>query len=201
MSNHFIRLITLTLICVSTVVAQRQSSSLKPSPPKSVRVTPIAAGWRIFTAPDNDFVVQFPAEPQRDTEIKTPSETMRRYSSVGGTILFQLMFFDTEFDPTSRDGNQLPVNFRQDMLDQAQQEGWTITRSQLLRKNVYEQERWAPMDKNPNQKLHVVTRHIRRYGRQYILACSSLIPDKTLDSIICHRFIDSFHSIEAPQPK
>jgi hypothetical protein len=79
--------------------------------------------------------------------------------------------------------------------------GWVVLRSELLRKNVYEQETWSPMKRNPNLRLHYVERNIVRYGRQYILSCSSLVPEQKVNPNLCYRFFNSFRVIREPQPQ
>jgi hypothetical protein len=187
------------LLLIPGVAAQKLNSSSKATQKGKNANTVTQARWRTFTSPNRDFVIEFPSKPRPGTKEEELGETMRRYDSTKGSLLFQLIFWETGFARTSRQGNQLPPDFSQDMIDQAKQEGWTVIRSQLLSNNVYEQERWTPLDSNPERKVHLIGRHIRRYGREYIITCSSLIPDKEVEREVCRYFLNSFRITGKPR--
>src|SRR5215213_8118323 len=193
MNTSFICFLIFTVLLVnSTSVQQRNGRSQTPRTPKSISPTTANKRWYTFNAPDNDFVIQFPTKPKRKADTEAPSGTMRNYVLDIASTSLLLSYVGSGLEPTSREGNQLPPEFRQSMLDQARERGWEVLRSELLRKNVYEQETWSPIKAEPNLRLHYIERHIVRYGRQYVLTCSSLIPDQRVSSDLCRRFFDSF---------
>jgi hypothetical protein len=194
------RLLISTLIFTASATAQTRSQNSPPqSAPTSVNLASVR--WYVLKGPDQDFVVEFPIKPERVADTEAASGTSRGYILVWNDIMLHLLFMDTGLEPDSREGNQLPLDFRQQMLAQAREQGWTVLRSQLLRTNVYEQERWSPMKKNPSLRLHYIERNIVRYGRQYVLACSSIVPDVKANAEVCRRFFDSFRVIGEPQPQ
>jgi hypothetical protein len=186
------------LLIVPEVTAQTLSITSHVRKKGQAANSSINTDWHVVIGPDKDFIVNFPSEPEQGTEVAKLGGAMRLYRATKGSLLFQLMFWDTSFAPTSRKGNELPPEFSRDMLAQAKHEGWTVLRAQLLNRNIYEQERWTPMDSDPNHKLHLIVRHVRRYGREYILACSSLIPNKVVSPEICRQFFKSFRVIGKP---
>jgi hypothetical protein len=192
----------LTLTLVNGTAAQTVSTKSRPlTSSKTNSQAKVNGRWYVFNAPDKDFVVEFPAKPKREPDDEASSGTMRSYALDDESMSFLLYYVDVGFDPASREGNQLPLTFRQTMLEQARERGWTVLRSELLRKNVYEQERWSPMTANPRLRLHYVERNIVRYGRQYVLTCSSRVPERKVDLELCRRFLDSFRVIREPQPQ
>lgn len=126
---------------------------------------------------------------------------MRTYALDAGSISLLLSYVDLDYEPASRTGNQLPLTFRREMLEHARNRGWTVLRSELLRKNIYEQETWTSMKERPNLRLHYVERTIIRYGRQYTLTCSSLIPEQKVNAETCRRFFSSFEVVGEPRPQ
>jgi hypothetical protein len=195
-----LNLLVLSILLLATgVAAQKLNSDSKATQKVKDAKAATETRWHTFTGPDRDFIIEFPFKPRLGTKKEGLGETMRQYDSTKGSLLFQLMFWDTGFARTSRQGNQLPPDFSQDMIEQAKQEGWTVIRSQLLSNNLYEQERWTPLDSNPERKVHLIGRHIRRYGREYILTCSSLIPDKEVEREVCRYFFNSFRITGKPR--
>lgn len=195
-----LNLLVLSILLLTLgVAAQKLNPSSKAAQKVKDTNTATEARWHTFTSPDGDFVIKFPSELRLGTRDERLNETMRHYNSTKGSLLFQLIFWETGFARTSRQGNQLPPDFSQDMIEQAKQEGWTVIRFQLLSNNLYEQERWTPLDSNPERKIHFIGRHIRRYGREYILSCSSLIPDKEVEREVCRYFFNSFRITSKPR--
>jgi hypothetical protein len=202
MTAKLVRLLIFTLTFVNGTAAQTTSTkSRPPSSSKTNSQTKVNGRWYVFNAPDKDFVVELPAKPEHEPDDEAPSGTMRNYALDIESMSFRLSYVDVGFDPTSREGNLLPLAFRRTMLEQANERGWTVIRSELLRKNVYEQETWSPTKANPRLRLHYVERNIVRYGRQYVLTCSSRIPERKVDVELCRRFFDSFRVIREPQPQ
>jgi hypothetical protein len=202
MTAKLFRFLMVSLVLVNGTAAQSDGKKAKtPDIPQLMKQTTSRDRWYVFNAPDKDFVVEFPAKPKRELDDEAPSGTMRSFVQDGPSMSFLLSYVDVGYDPSSREGNQLPLTFRQTMLEQARERGWTVLRSELLRKNVYEQETWSPMRANPDLRLHYIERNIMRYGRQYILTCSSRIPERKVDSDMCHRFFESFRVIREPQPQ
>lgn len=191
MSHYIIRLTFIAFLFITGATAQTPRRAAKDSP----------ARWYEFTSPDKDFTVEFPARPTRESDIEAASGTMRNYTFDTASESFLLSFIDTDLDPSSRERNRLPLTFRQSQVDHARERGWTIVRAAMLRRNVYQEERWTPMRHDPERKLHFVARNIARYGRQYILTCASLVPDRKVDAARCVRFLDSFRVVREPQPQ
>jgi hypothetical protein len=173
----------------------------QPRAPRASSTPRTEDRWYVFTSPDKDFVIQFPSKPERRADDEAPSGTSRNYVLIREDLVFQLTFMDTGLERRSREGNQLPLGFRQEMLDQAKKRGWTVIRSELLRVNVYEQETWSPTKRDPSRKLHYIERNVVRYGRQYILTCSSITPDRRVNVALCKRFFNSFRVVGEPRPQ
>ena len=198
MTAKFVRFLIFTIALVNVTAAQTRDRKSQPSPAPQITNR---NRWYGFSAPDKDFVVEFPAKPKRQADDEAPGGTMRSYALDTGSMLFLLSYIDSDYDPTSREGNQLPLTFRREMLDHARERGWTVIRSELLRKNIYEQETWSPIKEHPNSRLHYVERTVMRYGRQYTLTCASLIPEQKVNQELCRRFFDSFRVVREPQPQ
>lgn len=200
MITKLIRFLILTLVLVNSTAGQIDSKKSPSHVPKTVTHTTIKGRWYVFSAPDKDFIVEFPAKPNREADSEAPSGTMRNYAVDTNSISLLLSYVDLDYEPPSRAGNQLPLTFRREMLEHARNRGWTVLRSELLRKNIYEQETWTPMKERPNLRLHYVERTIIRYGRQYTLTCSSLIPEQKVNPETCRRFFGSFKVIREARP-
>ena len=202
MTAKLFRFLIVSLVLVNGTAAQSDGRKAQPSHvPQLMKQATGRDRWYVFNGPDKDFVVEFPDKPERESDDEAPSGTMRSFVLDGISMYFLLSYVDVGLDPTSREGNQLPLTFRQNMLEHARERGWTVLRSELLRKNVYEQETWSPTKANPRLRLHYVERNIVRYGRQYVLTCSSRIPERKVDLDLCRRFFDSFRVIREPQPQ
>jgi hypothetical protein len=193
-----IYLLILSLIFVYSTAAQHRSTKLqRPS-------TTHAANnddWYILTSPDKDFIIEFPAKPERNSDNEAPSGTSRNYLLTKDSVLYQFSYVDTGFDPTDYDANQFPPRFGQELIEHAKENGLTVLRWQLLRINVFEYEVLSPRKGDRTQIMHWIERHIIRYGRQYTLSCGSAVPNQKVDARICHRFFESFRVIRAPQPQ
>jgi hypothetical protein len=199
---NIFRFLILTLALVNSTTTQ--IASTKSQPPLTSKANSSAIikdRWHVFKAPDKDFTIEFPAKPKHEPDGEAPSGTMRKFALDTASMSFLLSYVDIGYEPTSREGNQLPLTFRQNMLDHARERGWTVIRSELQRKNVYEQETWSPTKANPNLRLHYIERNIIRYGRQYVLTCSSRILERKVKFDLCRRFFDSFRVIREPQPQ
>lgn len=202
MTAKLFRFLIVSLVLVNATPAQSGGRKAQtPHVPQLIKQTTSKGRWYVFDGPDKDFVVEFPAKPERAPDDEAPSGTMRSFVLDAASMSFLLSYVDVGIDPTSREGNQLPLTFRQSMLEHARERGWTVLRSELLRKNVYEQETWSPTKANPRLRLHYVERNIVRYGRQYVLTCSSRIPERKVDLELCRRFFDSLRVIREPQPQ
>lgn len=196
------RFLIFTLVLVNITAAQNSAVKSQPlNVPQTISQPALKSRWYVFSAPDKDFIIEFPAKPKREADSEAPGGTMRTYALDANSMSFLLSFIDLDYEPASRNGNQLPLTFRREMLEHAREKGWTVVRSELLRKNIYEQETWSPMKGHPNLRLHYVERTVVRYGRQYTLSCSSLIPEQKVDPEPCHRFFNSFQLVREPQPQ
>jgi len=197
-----IRFLVLTLILVNNTEAQLYNWKSQPPLFQQPATKTIVKGqWYIFSAPDKDFILEFPEKPKREPDSEAPGGTMRTYILNMSSMAFMLSYVDLDYEPASRSGNQLSLTFRRETLDHARERGWTVIRSELLRKNIYEQEIWSPMKEHPNLRLHYVERTVIRYGRQYTLTCASLVPDQKVNPVFCHRYLNSFQVIREPQPQ
>lgn len=202
MSTKLVRFLIFTLLVVNSTAGQQgKGKSQPPQAPKATSSATNSKLWYVFNAPDKDFVIEFPTRPKREADTEAPSGTMHNYVLNTDSISYSFSYVDTGLEPTSREGNQLPQMFRKSMLENAAEQGWVVLRSELLRKNVYEQETWSPIKRKPDQRLHYIERNIVRYGRQYILTCASLIPEQKVNSELCRRFFNSFQVIGEPQPQ
>lgn len=202
MNANLFRFLIFTLLLVNITLAQQGNKKSRPPRAPQTAIPLIIQGrWYTFNAPDKDFIIEFPTKPKREADSEAPGGTMRNYVLDTSSMSFSLSYVDVGLDPTSRDGNQLPPTFRQSMLDHARERGWIVLRSEMVRKNVYEQETWSPTRGNPNLKLHYIERNVVRYGRQYILTCASLIPEQKVNPDLCRRFFSSFRTIREPQPQ
>lgn len=198
MSVSLTYLLALSILLVNGATGQNRSiKSRRPSPPQ----TTSNSGWYILASPDRDFLIEFPLAPRREEDTDAPSGTSRSYVLVNSSVIYQLYYVDTGFNPTDYDANQLPPEFGRELIEQAREKGSTVLRSQLLRINVFEYEVLSPRKGDRNKMLHWVERHVIRYGRQYTLSCGSTIPNQKVDTGICRRFFDSFRVIRAPQPQ
>jgi hypothetical protein len=201
MLHYFMLLLIATLLLLPHATAQTQTKNPSTSRSSGARKRPATNRWYVFTGPDRDFVVEFPGESKHQVDSEAASGTMRNFTFDSDSMSLLLSYVDLGIDPTTREGNQLPLNFRQTMLDHAQDRGWTVIRSQLLRQNIYEQETWSLTKSSPIKRLHYIERNIVRYGRQYILTCASLLPEKKVSPELCRRFLDSFRVLREPQPQ
>lgn len=198
MSAGLSYLLALTILLVNGAAAQNRSiKSRRPSPPQ----TTSNSSWYTLASPDSDFLIEFPLMPKREEDTDAPSGTSRSYFLVNGSVLYQFHYVDTGFNPTDYDANQLPPKFGRELIEQAQEKGSTILRSQLLRINVFEYELLSPRKGDPNKMLHWIERHVIRYGRQYTLSCGSTVPNQKVDASICQRYFNSFRVMRAPQPQ
>ncbi|HEX8846699.1 MAG TPA: hypothetical protein VF791_18785 [Pyrinomonadaceae bacterium] len=201
MAQYVMHLLLSTLFLLPHATAQTRTKNTTQGESTHTSRKPVIKRWYVFTGPDRDFVVEFPAKPKHEADSEAPSGTMRNFAFNIDSMLFLLSYVDLGLDPATTEGNQLPLDFRQSMLSHAKEQGWTVLRSQLLRKNVYEQETWSLTKSNPIRRLHYIERNIVRYGRQYILTCSSLLPEQKVSPEICRRFFDSFRVVREPQPQ
>lgn len=198
MSANLSYLLALTIVLVNGAAAQNRA--IKPRRP-SLPHTTSNNGWYTLASPDKDFLIEFPLMPRREKDTDAPSGTSRSYVLVNDSVIYQLYYVDTGFNPGDYDANQFPPTFGRERIEQAREKGSTILRSQLLRINVFEYEVLSPRKGDADKMLHWIERHIIRYGRQYTLSCGSTIPNQKVDTRICRRFFESFRVIRAPQPQ
>lgn len=130
MNAKLIRFLIVTLILVNNTTAQHGNRKSEPSPITQRNLPSInRQQWYTFNSPDKDFIVEFPTKPRRDADSEVPAGTMRNYVLDTDSISFQLAYVDVGVEPTSREGNELPLSFRRSMLDQASERGWVVLRS------------------------------------------------------------------------
>lgn len=201
MTISLIRFLIFTFLLVNASAGQNKGQKQQPRAPRAISTSVVGDRWYTLMSPDKDIVIQFPSKPDHAADDEAPGGTSRNYILLKDDIVFKFTFIDTGLEPNSQEGNQLPLSFRKEMLNHARERGWTMIRSELLSMNMYEQETWSPIKRNPRQKLHYIERNIVRYGRLYTLTCASVIPDQKADSASCSRFFNSFRVIGAPKPQ
>lgn len=191
-------LLILTLCLVNVAASQHRSKDFKQ--PRNTQSTN-SSRWHTLTSPDRDFLIEFPAKPERKEDTNAPGGTSRNYVLVKDSVLYQFSYLDTGFNPADYDANQLPPKFGQGLIEHARETGSTVLRAELLRINVFEYEVLYPRKGDRNQMLHWIERHVIRYGRQYTLSCGSTIPNQKVNAGTCSRYFESFHIVRAPQPQ
>lgn len=203
MTVSFIRFLIFSLLLVNATVAQKRGEKTRRQrTPRVTSATTATGRWYVFTSPDKDFVIEFPSKPQRLADDEAPSGTSRNYISVNHPTMFHFFYVDTGFDPGDRESNQLPPKFSQEMVEDAMRERKsTVLRSQLLHINIYELEVLTPRKGDKNLMIHSIERYVIRYGRQYTLACSSIVLNERVDAAMCQRYFDSFRVVGVPQPQ
>lgn len=203
MTINLSRFLIFTFLLVNVATAQSKKGKLQRQVASRAASTSITnERWYKFTSPDKDFVIEFQSKPERMADSEAPSGTARNYSLIRNSMIFQLSYVDTGINTGSRDSNQFPPKFSQEMIEYAiQSRGADVLRSQLLHINVYEIEIIFPRKGDRSLMLHSVERYIIRYGRQYTLSCSSIIPNKRANAMTCQRFFNSFRVVGVPQPQ
>jgi hypothetical protein len=202
MTPSLVRVLIFTFLLVNTASAQNRDGKQRPLAQRATSTRSSNEHWYRFFSPDKDFVIQLPSKPERRADDEVPSGTSRNYILIKASMIFQLSYVDTGFEPTDQEANQFPPGFSREMIDHATQErGATMLRSQLLHINIYELEIIFPRRGDRNIMLHSVERYVIRYGRQYTLTCSSTTPNERVDLRVCQRFFDSFRIVGIPQPQ
>jgi hypothetical protein len=200
MTINIVRFLIFTFIIVNSASAQSRNRQPQQSrAPQADSPAKINKRWFNLISPDEDFVIEFPARPEREADSEATSGAVRHYVLQRPAIIFQLSYVDSGFEPNDRESNQFPPKFSQEMIEHAKHAGADVLRSQLLRINVYELEIMYPRKDDRNLLLHSVERYLIRYGRQYTLTCASIIPNRKVDERICHRFFNSFRILNAPK--
>lgn len=168
--------------------AQQQRSSTK-------RATP--APWYIFTGPDGDFSLAFPAKPvPSESEAEGPVTMIRSYHlSTKDGKYFSVNFQDMGGDPTSRDANEFGAKAEVSISVAARERGERVIQVHRRAKHIVEMEVWQPA-KNTKEWLHRLDRYIVHRARVYTLGCGSLINNKKVDKPTCRKFYNSIRFIK-----
>ena len=163
--------------------AQQQSSSTK-------RATP--APWYIFTGPDSDFSLAFPAKPvPSESAAEGPVTMIRSYHlSTKDGKYFSVNFQDMGGDPTSRDANEFGAKAEVSISVAARERGERVIQVHRRAKHIVEMEVWQPA-KDTKEWLHRLDRYIVHRARVYTLGCGSLINNKNVDKPTCRKFYNS----------
>ena len=174
------------LIAVSLnlrTTAQQQNSSTK-------RATPPA--WYIFTGPDGDFSLAFPAKPVLyKAEAEGPVTTIRHYQlSTKDGEYFSVNFQDMGGDPTSREANTFGAKAELFVSAAARERGERVIQVHRLATHILEVEVWQP-DKDTKEWLHRLDHFIVHHARVYTLGCGSLIYNKEVEKPTCRKFFNS----------
>lgn len=163
--------------------AQQQRSSTE-------RATP--APWYIFTGPDGDFSLAFPAKPvPSESEGEGPVTMIRSYHlSTKDGEYFSVNFQDMGGDPTSRDANEFGAKAEVSISVAARERGERVIQVHRRAKHIVEMEVWQPA-KDTKEWLHRLDRYIVHRARVYTLGCGSLINKKEVDKLTCRKFYNS----------
>jgi len=164
-----------------TTAQQQRSSTKRPT-----------SAWYIFTGPDGDFSLAFPAKPLPfESEADGPVTMMRHYhlSTIDGKY-FSVNFQDTGGDPTSRDANKFDAKAEVLISFAARERGERVIQVHRLAKDIVEMEVWQPT-KDHKEWLNRLDYTILHRARVYTLGCGSLINNKRIDKPTCRKFFNS----------
>jgi hypothetical protein len=166
----------------------------------SQRTRATAKRWHVFHSPDNDFTIEFPAEPQLEESAQQQGDVAakRRYSYYGNSLWLSITFQDLGFPPDSRQANDLGPNIEEILAAYTLERGGRTIRVQRLAKNILEEERSVP-SKQTNKDRHVISRIIQRNSRMYTLGCVPLIDGQKVDKEMCRRFFNSLRITGVPR--
>lgn len=182
-----ITLVVISLFVISFAVDWRTIAQRKSSSNKRATQT-----WYVFTGPDGDFSLAFPAKPQ---PFESPSEgpvTMIRayHLSTSDGKYFSVNFQDIGGDPLSRDANEFGTNDEIRIADGARQRGESVIQVHRLAKNTIELQVWQA-GKDTMERFHRIDHSIVYRARVYTLSCGSLINNKDADKPSCQKFFNS----------
>lgn len=180
-------LVVISLFVISFAVDRRTIAQRKSSSNKRATQT-----WYVFTGPDGDFSLAFPAKPQPfESPMQGPVTIIRQYHlSTSDGKYFSVNFQDIGGDPLSRDANEFETKGEVLISNAARQRGETVIQVHRLAKNTIELELWQP-GKDTTEKFHRIDHAIVHRARVYTLSCGSLINNKDADKATCRKFFNS----------
>lgn len=180
-------LVVISLFVISFAIDWRTTAQRKSSSNKRATQT-----WYVFTGPDGDFSLAFPAKPQPfESPIEGPVTAIRQYHlSTSDGKYFSVNFQDIGGDPLSRDANEFETKGEVLIADAARQRGESVIQVHRVARNTIELEVWQP-GKDTTEKLHRIDHAIVHRARVYTLSCGSLINNKDADKATCRKFFNS----------
>jgi hypothetical protein len=149
-----------------------------------------SASWHIFSVPDGDFSLAFPAKPlPSESEAEGPVTMIRHYHlSTKDGKYFSVNFQDMGGNPSSRDANEFDAKAEVSISVAARDRGERVIQMHRLAKHIVEMEVWQPAN---DTLLHRLDRYIVRRARVYTLGCGSLINNTKVDKLTCRKFFNS----------
>jgi hypothetical protein len=154
--------------------------------------------WFIFTSPDGDFRLQFPAKPNAEAASEGPVTLIRTFSlTTAEGMSFSINFQDKGGDPQASENNEWGRDFEEATSEADRKSGRRVVQIHRLAKNTVEAELWQPVaDSGAN--INYLRRSILRRGRVYTLSCGSILNRRPVDKTICLRFFTSMRFIRKP---
>lgn len=159
------------------------------------RDSAVAEKWFIFTGPDGDFRLEFPARPSPETPGQGAVTLIRGFSltTVDG-MSFRVNFQDNGGDPLASHNNEWGSDVDQITSAADRAAGRRVVQIHRLAKNIVEAELWQTVAEN-GANINYLRRFILRRGRVYTLVCGSVIDGQKLNKPICERFFSSMKFI------
>lgn len=151
----------------------------------------ITKKWFIFTGPDGDFRLEFPAKPSPEAAGQGPVTLIRGFSltTVDG-MSFSVNLQDNGGDPLASHNNEWGSDLEQSMSAADRTDGRRVVQIHRLAKNIVEAEIWQTVAEN-GANINYLRRSILRKGRVFTLACGSAIDGQRLNKPVCERFFSS----------
>jgi hypothetical protein len=191
-------LIVLSLLFAPIVLSRQRHRRQGKSRSKSVMTRETNTGWYTFKGPDNDFTIDFPAEPKRIEDVPGPVTVIRRYALATDRIYFEISIQDSGGEPGSAYANEFSPKFEENMAREMGEDGAKIVQLRRTTKGSYQMELWVPASTRGHY-FHGLRRGVIRNGRQYNYGCNSLVADKEVNRDVCRRFFNSFRITGLPR--
>jgi len=179
-------LILISLFVISFAVERTIAQQKSPSNKRA------AQPWYLFTGPDGEFSLAFPAKPLPfESPGEGPVTVIRHYHlSTSDGKYFSVNFQDIGGDPPSRDANEFGTKDEVLISDAARQRGESVIQVHRLAKNTIELQVWQS-GKDTTERFHRIDHAIVHRARIYTLSCGSLINNKDADKAACKKFFNS----------
>ncbi len=191
-------LIAATLPSLSMAQSQQRPTHPHSSQHKSAAAKSKDTERYSFRGPDNDFILNFPAKPERVEDDQGSITVLRRYALTTKSTYFEVSIQDTGGVPNSSYANEFSPKFEEVMAQMLNEDGIKIVQIRRTTKGSYEMELLSPtLDRK--DYLHGFRRGVIRNGRIYSMTCDSLIVSQKTDRNVCRRFFNSFRIIGLPK--